>query len=54
MADGDRYNFFLCKINSQLLVLYARIFKKMVYWYIDSQKVQIADEIERDIWKYLV
>ena len=27
------------------------------YWqkrYIDNQKVQVADEIKRDIWKYLV
>ena len=31
--------------------LYARILTKMN---IEDQKVQVADEIKRDIWRYLV
>ena len=40
------------KIDTQLLVLYSRIVTKKMN--IDDQKVQVADEIKRDIWKYLV
>ena len=39
------------KINTQLLVLYAQFDKKR---YINNQNVQVADEIKRDIWGYLV
>ena len=39
-------------MNTQLLVLYARNLKTNRY--IDNQKVQVVDEITRDIWNYLV
>ena len=34
-------------MNTQLLVLYARILKNL---YIDNQKVQVADELNSEIW----
>ena len=46
-----RVTFLPVQKNTQLLVLYARILTKMN---IADQKVQVADEIKRDIWKYLV
>ena len=39
------------KINTQLLIFYTRTLTKMN---IDDQKVQGADEMKLDIWKYLV
>ena len=43
--------FLLCKINTKLFILSARILEKR---YIDNGNVQVADEIIRDICKYLV
>ena len=47
-----RILFLTVQINTQLLVLYARMFTKKRY--IDSQKVEVAEQIKRDIWEYLL
>ena len=55
-ADDAWYNY-ACFIPSCAKYIPSYSFYIPEFWqkrYIDNQKVQVADEIKRDIWKYLV
>ena len=56
VADHAWYNYG-CYISSCAKWIPSYSFYMPEFWqksYIDNQKVQVADEIKRDIWKYLV
>ena len=56
VADDAWYNN-MCNISSCVEWIPSYSFYIPKFWqksYIHNQKVQIADEINRDIWKYLV
>ena len=56
VADDTRYNY-ACYISSCAKYIPSYSFYIPEFWqkrYSDNQKVQVVDEIKRDIWKYLV
>ena len=56
VADDAWYNY-MCNISACAKLIPSYSFFIPEFWQkmnIDDQKVQVADEIKRDIWKYLV
>ena len=56
-VEDDAWYNYMCNISSCIELIPSYSFYIPEVWhkrYIDNQKVQVANEIKRDIWKYLV